>query len=111
MTATLGRKKYGVSLFGNVELNRNRKRRAIITETARNCNFTNEGGIDRRFRFLKNLMGMWIFGRVEDEFGIISYEQRRELAKKSSFQKTFDVNARNLENPKSMADAIRETFA
>ena len=53
-------------------------------------------------------MGMWIFGRVEDEFGIISYEQRRELAKKRSFQKTFDVNARNLENPKSMADAIRE---
>lgn len=108
VTATLGEKDTAYLSSGTWSLIGIENDAPIITETARNCNFTNEGGIDRRFRFLKNLMGMWIFGRVEDEFGIISYEQRRELAKKSSFQKTFDVNARNLENPKSMADAIRE---
>ena len=108
VTATLGEKNTAYLSSGTWSLIGIENDAPIITETARNCNFTNEGGIDRRFRFLKNLMGMWIFGRVEDEFGIISYEQRRELAKKSSFQKTFDVNARNLENPKSMADAIRE---
>lgn len=108
VTATLGEKNTVYLSSGTWSLIGIENDAPIITETARNCNFTNEGGIDRRFRFLKNLMGMWIFGRVEDEFGIISYEQRRELAKKSSFQKTFDVNARNLENPKSMADAIRE---
>ena len=108
VTATLGEKNTVYLSSGTWSLIGIENDAPIITETARNCNFTNEGGIDRRFRFLKNLMGMWIFGRVEDEFGIISYEQRRELAKKSSFQKTFDVTARNLENPKSMADAIRE---
>jgi rhamnulokinase len=32
----------------------------VLTEEARRANFTNEGGVDGRTRFLKNVMGLWI---------------------------------------------------
>ena len=36
----------------------------ILTEQALKANFTNEGGIEYRFRFLKNIMGMWLFQNI-----------------------------------------------
>ena len=32
----------------------------VLTDAARQANFTNEGGVDRRIRFLRNVMGLWI---------------------------------------------------
>ena len=32
----------------------------ILTEAAREANFTNEGGVDGRIRFLKNVTGLWL---------------------------------------------------
>jgi rhamnulokinase len=32
----------------------------VLTPEAREANFTNEGGVDGRIRFLKNVMGLWI---------------------------------------------------
>ncbi|KAB1641685.1 rhamnulokinase [Gulosibacter chungangensis] len=32
----------------------------VMTEAARLANFTNEGGVDGRIRFLHNVMGMWL---------------------------------------------------
>jgi len=32
----------------------------VLTEEARLANFTNEGGVDGRIRFLRNVMGLWI---------------------------------------------------
>ncbi|MCU1571417.1 MAG: rhamnulokinase [Naasia sp.] len=32
----------------------------LVTETARTAGFTNEGGVDGRTRFLKNVMGLWL---------------------------------------------------
>ena len=34
--------------------------RAILTEDSRRANFTNEGGVDDRIRFLRNVMGLWL---------------------------------------------------
>lgn len=34
--------------------------RPVLTETAREANFTNEGGVDGRTRFLHNVMGLWL---------------------------------------------------
>lgn len=34
--------------------------RAVLDETARDANFTNEVGADGRIRFLRNVMGMWL---------------------------------------------------
>jgi len=32
----------------------------VLTEAARAANFTNEGGVDGRVRFLRNVMGLWL---------------------------------------------------
>jgi rhamnulokinase len=32
----------------------------VLTEASRRANFTNEGGVDGRIRYLKNVMGMWL---------------------------------------------------
>jgi rhamnulokinase len=34
--------------------------RPVLTEAARLANFTNEGGVDGRVRFLHNVMGLWL---------------------------------------------------
>ena len=34
------------------------------SDEAKNANFTNEGGIQYRFRFLKNYMGMWLMQNI-----------------------------------------------
>jgi rhamnulokinase len=33
---------------------------AILTEESRQANFTNEGGVDDRMRYLRNVMGLWL---------------------------------------------------
>lgn len=33
---------------------------AIVTEESRAANFTNEGGVDDRVRYLRNVMGLWL---------------------------------------------------
>lgn len=32
----------------------------VLTEASRAANFTNEGGVDRRVRYLRNVMGLWL---------------------------------------------------
>ena len=34
--------------------------RAVLTEESRVANFTNEGGVDDRIRYLRNVMGLWL---------------------------------------------------
>ena len=38
-------------------------------EDSRRSNFTNEGGYDRRYRYLKNIMGLWMIQSVRRELG------------------------------------------
>jgi rhamnulokinase len=33
---------------------------AVLTEASRQANFTNEGGVDDRTRYLRNVMGLWL---------------------------------------------------
>ena len=44
------------------------RREADCSEAAQAANFTNEGGYDYRFRFLKNIMGLWMIQSVKKEF-------------------------------------------
>lgn len=39
------------------------------SSAARAHNFTNEGGYDKRFRYLKNIMGLWIIQSIRKELG------------------------------------------
>jgi rhamnulokinase len=34
--------------------------RPVLTEESRQANFTNEGGVDGRIRYLRNVMGLWL---------------------------------------------------
>lgn len=79
----------------------------ILNDNARKLNFTNEGGIDYRFRFLKNYMGMWLFQNIRRNLNkSMTYDEMMELAKKCGEYKYFDVNDSTLVAPKNMIDAI-----
>lgn len=45
----------------------------ITTEAARLQNFTNEGGYQYRFRFLKNIMGLWMVQSIRREYNGVNY--------------------------------------
>ena len=56
----------------------------IVTDQALALNFTNEGGVENTFRFLKNIMGLWLvqecrrtWAQAGDE---MSYPQMTQLA-------------------------------
>lgn len=79
----------------------------ILNDNARQLNFTNEGGIDYRFRFLKNYMGMWLFQNIRRNLNkSMTYDEMMELAKSSNSYKYFDVNDSTLVAPDNMIDAI-----
>lgn len=42
----------------------------VLTEAARLANFTNEGGVDGRVRFLHNVMGLWLLSESVRPWGI-----------------------------------------
>lgn len=79
----------------------------ILNDSARKLNFTNEGGIDYRFRFLKNYMGMWLFQNIRRNLNKkLSYDDMMNLAKNCGEYKYFDVNDNTLVAPKNMIEAI-----
>ena len=79
----------------------------ILSDNARKLNFTNEGGIDYRFRFLKNYMGMWLFQNIRRNLNkSMTYDEMMELAKNCGEYKYFDVNDNTLVAPDNMIDTI-----
>lgn len=42
----------------------------VLTESARDANFTNEGGVDGRIRFLTNVMGLWLLSETLRTWGV-----------------------------------------
>ncbi|MBQ5970272.1 MAG: rhamnulokinase [Clostridia bacterium] len=85
--------------------------RPILTDEAHRANFTNEGGVEGRFRFLKNFMGMWLFQNLRRELNAagagLSYDDMMRMAMADGYDKTFDCNDPSLTAPDSMAGAIR----
>lgn len=76
---------------------------------ALNYNFTNEGGFDYRFRFLKNIMGLWIIQEVrrcyENKY---SFSELVDLARKSSdFKSIIDVDHDRFLKPDNMVEEIK----
>lgn len=70
----------------------------ICVPQAMEYNFTNEGGIDYRYRFLKNIMGLWVIQEV-----------RRNLENKYSFAELVDL-AREYTNFYSIVDVDDDRF-
>ncbi|MBQ8606050.1 MAG: rhamnulokinase [Clostridia bacterium] len=78
-------------------------------DAAREANFANEGGIDYRFRFLKNIMGMWLFQSIRRETNKqYTYDEMMYMAMESKYTRRIDPTDEAFLAPKSMIGAIRE---
>ncbi len=108
--------------------------RPITTKAAQLANFTNEGGAWGRYRFLKNIMGLWMIQSIRRELNGVKYVEGKDasatkeaLAKLSDYEKgrqysfgdlsniargensyttLVDVNAQRFMNPDSMIGEV-----
>ncbi len=81
---------------------------AVLSEKAQKANFANEGGIEYRFRFLKNIMGMWLFQNIRRNINKeLSYDEMMNLAAESSFKEKIDPNDNVFLAPENMIEAVR----
>ena len=87
-----------------------------VESPAANCspashaaNFTNEGGYDYRYRFLKNIMGLWMIQSVRHEYD--DKYSFGELCRQAEEAKTFpsrvNVDDDSFFAPESMIQAIK----
>lgn len=85
----------------------------ICTAESENAGFSNEGGIDYRFRCLKNIMGLWIIQSVKRELNDeYSFNDLERMARESAdFASVIDVNDSRFLAPKSMIEAIKSYCA
>jgi rhamnulokinase len=82
---------------------------SIATPEALRMNFTNEGGMERRFRVLKNIMGMWPIQRVCEEQKISDFGPIVEqAAREKPWRSIIDVNHPDFLNPTSMTKTIQD---
>ena len=96
----------------------------ICTEASRRQNFTNEGGAWYRFRYLKNIMGLWMIQSIRRELNGVAYVAGRtskyadgrqwsfpdliEAARGAAdFISEVDANDNSFLAPDSMIDAIK----
>ena len=83
----------------------------VTTEAARAANLTNEGGIAYRYRFLKNIMGMWLFQSIRRELHKkYTYDEMMEMAMASDFCEKIDPTSTAFLAPESMIAAVREAL-
>ena len=82
--------------------------RPVTTAESMAAGITNEGGTHGRYRFLKNIMGMWLFQSIRKELNKrYTYDEMMFLAKESAYAGTFDPTDASLLAPVSMLGAIR----
>ena len=81
---------------------------ANCSEESKRHNFTNEGGYDYRFRYLKNIMGLWMIQSIRKElapeqgFGEIC-----EAASKTAITSLVDCNADRFLAPENMTEEVQ----
>lgn len=83
---------------------------ALCDEKSRLANFTNEGGYEYRFRYLKNIMGLWMIQSVRHELkDAYSFAELCAMAEECrAFPARVDVNDDCFLAPENMTEAIRD---
>ena len=81
----------------------------ISTKESMNLNFSNEGGYLYKFRFLKNIMGLWIIQSVRNEINKqFSFSELCKMAEsKKNFSSRINVNDSCFLSPKNMINEIQ----
>lgn len=84
-----------------------------VTPEALKHNFTNEGGVDKTIRFLKNIMGLWLiqeskrqWKREGEELSFNELEQQAREA--APFESFIDPDCPAFQTPGNMPKRIRE---
>lgn len=110
----------------------------ITTAASREANFTNEGGAWGRYRFLKNIMGLWMIQSIRRELNGVKYVEGREtdvtasaltglgdykkgheysfgelsdMARGNAYDAIVDVNDQRFLNPASMIGEVSAAAA
>jgi rhamnulokinase len=87
-------------------------REALINEKTEALNFTNEGGVEGTFRFLKNITGMWLLEECRKTWATkknFSHPELENMAKDAKpFQCFVDPDAPDFMAPDDMPEAIRQ---
>jgi rhamnulokinase len=85
-------------------------RAPLIDSAALAANFTNEGGVSGRVRFLKNIAGLWLLQQCRKEWSAgraLDYDELARLAAEApAFEAFVDPDSRDFLNPSSMPDAV-----
>lgn len=82
---------------------------AIVSDVAKAFNFTNEGGVEDKFRVLKNIMGLWIIQGIQKELKQYSFSELVESAKEVvPFKSLINPDDSSFLNPNSMIEAIQQ---
>lgn len=80
-----------------------------VEKESMDYNFTNEGGLFYRYRYLKNVMGLWMIQSVKKEIANdLSFGELCEAASKETIDSIIDVNDLSFLAPDSMTEAVKE---
>lgn len=85
----------------------------MVTGDAMAHNFTNEGGVNKSIRFLKNIMGLWLIQesrRQWDREGtLLSFDELEKQAREATaFASLIDPDYHKFQTPGNMPKRIRE---
>lgn len=81
---------------------------AICTKESMEKNLTNEGGYDYRFRYLKNIMGMWMVNSAKKEIADdMSYADICAMASKTTITSIVPANDDRFLAPKNMTEEVK----
>ena len=91
-------------------------RAPICTPESAMANFTNEGGYERRYRYLKNIMGLWMIQNVRRELGEAmgaapTWDElvaAAEEARAAGYHAVVDADDPEFLAPASMLKALRD---
>lgn len=82
---------------------------ADTTPVSREHNFTNEGGYEYRFRYLKNIMGLWMIQSVRKELAPeTGFGEICEAASKTTITSRVDCNDDRFLAPENMTREVQQ---
>lgn len=85
------------------------RKKADCSPASMAANFTNEGGYGFRFRYLKNIMGLWMIQSVRREFEQkYSYQEICDRASRETIPSVVDCNDGRFLAPESMIREVKE---
>ena len=85
------------------------RKEADCSMASMQANFTNEGGYDHRFRFLKNIRGLWMIQSVKKEFEEdLSFAEICDRASRENISSIVDCNDDCFLAPESMIKAVQD---